>query len=175
MASQNSGTSMMIVQHLWILNDVEEEPRTIASKMILFRGEKVFRVGLKNRHHYYAEESSFLFFMAVGLNKIGMKVKEVAYSIQVSDSSPETMKQMAKQDIGDKGSLQLFTIDLAEMVKGNRTFVFRICIEGSDSGYSYLLSDRLAKINYGLPQKIKISWTLKSWQKARNYSRIKAF
>ena len=136
---------MMIVQHQWILNDVEEEPRTIASKMILFRGEKVFRVGLKNRHHDYTGESSFLFFMAVGLNKIGMKVKEITYGIQVSDSSPETMKQMAKQDIGDKGSLQLFTIDLAEMVKGNRTFVFRICIEGSDSGYSYLLSDRLAK------------------------------
>jgi hypothetical protein len=113
--------------------------------MILFRGEKVFRVGLKNRHHHYADEPSFLFFMAIDLNKIGMKVKEITYGIQVSDSSPETMTQMAKQDIGDEGSLQLFTIDLAEMVTGNCTFVFRICIEGSDSGYSYLLSDRLAK------------------------------
>jgi hypothetical protein len=32
---------------------------------------------------------------------------------------------------------------------GKRTFVFRICIEGADSGFSYQLCDRLAKDQLG--------------------------
>jgi hypothetical protein len=60
------GTPKMIVPYEWTLENVEEGPMIIASKMILFRGEKVFRVGLKN----YAKEN-ILFFMAIDLNKIG--------------------------------------------------------------------------------------------------------
>ncbi len=130
----------MIVPYEWILENVEVEPMTIASKMILFRGEKVFRVGLKNH-----TKSPILFFMAIDLGKIGMKVEDVKYGIQGSGSSPATMKEMTKKDIGDEGSLQLFTIDLAEKVSGNCTFSFRICINGSVPSYSYRLTDRLDK------------------------------
>jgi speckle-type POZ protein len=144
-------TSMakMIVPYEWILENVGEEPMTIASKMILFRGEKVFRVGLKNP----IAKSSVLFVVAIGLNKIGMKVEDVKYGIQGSGLGPATMKAMTK-DIGDKGSLQLFTVTLEEKVSGNCTIVFRICIEGADySGYSYQLSDRLAKDQLGVALK----------------------
>ncbi len=130
----------MIVPHEWILENVEVEPMTIASKMISFRGEKVFRVGLKNY-----DESSVLFVVAIGLNKIGMKVEDIMYGIQGSGTGPVMMTKMTKEDICGKGSLQLFTTTLAEKVLGNCTFMFRICIEGTDSGYSYQLSDRLAK------------------------------
>ncbi len=113
---------------------------TIASKMILFRGERVFRVGLKNH-----ALNPVLFFMAIDLGKIGMRVEDVKYGIKSIGLSPATMKEMTKEDIGDNGNLQLFTIDLDKMVTGQRTFLFRICIVGADYGFSYQRCDRLAK------------------------------
>jgi speckle-type POZ protein len=145
-SSATSGIAKMIMHYEWILENVEQEPMTIQSKMILFRGERIFRVGLKNN-----VESPVLFFTAIDLNKMGMRVEEVSYGIKESGTGPETMMQMTDQNIGneddisDDGNLQLFTIHLDTMVNGNCTFVFRICIEGSVPGYSYRLSDRLAK------------------------------
>jgi speckle-type POZ protein len=121
----------MIVPYEWILENVGQEPMMIASKMILFRGEKVFRVGLKN----YTVDSwvdPVLFLVAIDLGKIGMKVEDVKFGIQGSGLGPATMMEMTKENIGDEGSLQLFTIDLDEKVSGNCTFMFRIFIEGID-------------------------------------------
>ena len=136
------GTAQMIVQYEWILEDVDEEPKTFASKMILFRGGKVFRVGLKNH-----VTSPVLFCVAIDLNKMGMSVKKVLHGIQDSEIGPGRMTDMIKEDIGnDDGSLQLFTVNLAKQFNGTcETFVFRIHIEGSVPGYSYQLADRLAK------------------------------
>ena len=145
-SSATSGIAKMIMHYEWILENVEEEPMTIQSKMILFRGERIFRVGLKNH-----VESPVLFFTAIDLNKMGMRVEEVSYGIKEIGTGPETMMQMTDQNIGneddisDDGNLQLFTINLDTMVNGNCTFVFRICIEGSVPDYSYRLSDRLTK------------------------------
>jgi hypothetical protein len=145
-ASETISTPKMIVQYEWILENVEEELTSIASKMILFRGERVFRVGLKK-----TDEFPFLFLMAIDLNKMGMKVRNVTYGIQGSSSiGPTKMKKMIKEEVGDDESLQLFTFvkpfTVAEEVVGNCTFVFRICIIGADHGlFSYQLSDRLAK------------------------------
>ncbi|EFX82533.1 hypothetical protein DAPPUDRAFT_101112 [Daphnia pulex] len=144
MASEKTGTPKMIVPYEWILGNVGEEPMTIASKMISFRGEKVFRVGLKNH-----TKLPVLFLMAIDLGKIGMRVEDVKYGIQSSGIGPAKMTQMINDNIGNGGNLQLFTINLAEKVLGNCTLMFRICIEGTGyfgySGYSYQLSDRLAK------------------------------
>ncbi len=109
--------------------------------MIIFRGERVFRVGLKN-----CTPSPILLFLAADLNKIGMRVEDVMYGVEDADTCPATMTQMKREDkIGIDGSLQLFTIQLDKMVTGQRTFVFRICIKGYVPGYSYRLSDRLGK------------------------------
>ena len=155
MAYAKSGIAKAIVQYDWTLENVDEEPQTFASKIISFRGEKVFRVGLKNH-----VTSPVLFFMAIDLKKIGMKIEGVTYGIKDSGIGPETMWQMVKENIGDDnqvsqrislsmdpedGSLQLFTVKLEKQVSGSSTFVFRICLGGSESGYSYQLSDRLAK------------------------------
>lgn len=59
------GKSMMIVTYRWELKDVERDHKTISSRMICFRDEKVFRVGLKNR------DKPTLIFMAIDLNNIG--------------------------------------------------------------------------------------------------------
>jgi speckle-type POZ protein len=136
-----ANSAQMILPYRWILETVEEEPKTIASKMILFRGERVFRVGLKNR-----AESPMLLFLAADLNRLGMRVEDVMYGVEDADTCPGEMTKMKREDeIGIDGSLQLFTIKLDKMVTGQRTFVFRICIEGSVPGYSYRLSDRLGK------------------------------
>ncbi len=130
----------MIVPYEWILENVGEEPMTIASKMISYRGEKVFRVGLKNH-----ALNPVLFLVAIDLRKMGLKAKDVKYGIQSSGIGPAKMAQMIKEDIGNEESLQLFTVTLKEKVVGSCTFVFRICIGATDSHYSYQLSDRLAK------------------------------
>jgi speckle-type POZ protein len=136
--------AQMILQYEWIIEDVEEEPKTIASKMILFRGERVFRVGLKNN-----VEKPVLFFTAIDLNKMGMKVKEVMWggwgACVYDNISPAEMWQMREQEIGGEGSLQLFKTTFAKQVIGNRTYRFRIQMEVNIPSYSYQLSDRLAK------------------------------
>ncbi len=138
MTSNLFGTPKMIVPYewKWIFDSVEEEPTTIASKMILFRGQRVFRVGLKNH-----VQSPILFFMAINLGKMGMKVEDVKYGFK----NTETMTKMTKHDLGDEGNLQLFTMTFLKKIVKTRTFVFRICIVGADPGYSYQLCDRLAK------------------------------
>ncbi len=103
----------------------------------------MFRVGLKNH-----APNPVLFLVAINLSQIGMKVKDVKYGIQGSGLGPATMKEMTKEDTGVEGSLHLFKTLLDRKVVGHCTFVFRICIEGTVSGYSgysYQLSDRLAK------------------------------
>jgi speckle-type POZ protein len=141
MASETTATPKMILQYHWILDNVEEEPMTIASKMISFRGERVFRVGLKNN-----VENPVLFFTAIDLNKMGMKVKEVMWG-QIRDGgiSPAEMWQMREQEIGGEGSLQLLKSYLQKQVIGDCTILFRIHLEGNIPSYSYQLSDRLAK------------------------------
>jgi speckle-type POZ protein len=140
MPSDLSGTPKMTVPYEWNFESVGEEPMTIASKMILFRGEKVFRVGLKNH-----TLNPVLFFMAIDLGKIGMKVENVLCGFKGSGLGPATMIELKKEDIGDDGSLQLFIKKFPKKLVGKRTFVFRIGIVGADSHYSYQLSDRLAK------------------------------
>ncbi|XP_046458912.1 uncharacterized protein LOC124205512 [Daphnia pulex] len=137
MTSNLSGTPKMIVPYEWNF-ECEEEPMTIASKMILFRGEKVFRVGLKNH-----TLKPVLFFMATDLRKMGMKVESIMYGFQ--GNGPARMTTMKNQDIGDEGSQQLFTKNFPKKLVGKTSFVFRISIEGTDPSYSYQLSDRLAK------------------------------
>lgn len=143
MAEKIPGKLVMVVPYQWIIENIEEEAKTISSKMILFRGAKVFRIGLKNR--VPSENSNpVLFFMAIDANKIGLKVKEVVYAMEDADRC-QTMTQMKKELIGGNGNLQLFTSDLSKMVVGNATFTFRICIKGNLTDFSYQLCDRLAK------------------------------
>jgi hypothetical protein len=132
--------AMMIVPYEWILENIEEEPMTIASNMILFRGKRVFRVGLKNH-----ALNPVLFLLAIDLDRIGMKVEDVMYGSPGSGFGLAKMWKMRNQDIGDEGSLQLFTITYPKKFIGKLEIMFRICIVGAHPGYSFHLSDRLAK------------------------------
>jgi hypothetical protein len=109
---------VMVVQYQWIVENIEEEAKTISSKMIMFRGAKVFRIGLKNRAPS-ENGNPVLFFMTIDANKIGLKVKEVVYAMQDADRC-RTMTQMKKELIGGDGNLQLFTYDLSNTVSTTR-------------------------------------------------------
>ncbi|KAK4029372.1 hypothetical protein OUZ56_022369 [Daphnia magna] len=135
------GNSVMMVSYEWVLENIEKDPDTITSQMILFRGEKIFRVCIKNQN----KNQPIVLLLVVNLNTIGLKVKEVRYGKQDS----ETRQKMREKEVWNKvkygKSLQFFTADLTEMVVGKCTFVFSIWVEGSVSSCSYQLSDRLVK------------------------------
>ena len=75
-ATENSGRSLLIVRYDWILKDLEKDlqsVKTITSNLILFRGEKVFRLALKK-----SVGEMTLVFLAINLNKIGLRIADVA-------------------------------------------------------------------------------------------------
>ena len=93
MASQQTSENAMIIQYEWVFANVEKVPKTFASKMIRFRGLKVFRLGLKN----LVSTSPFLFFVAIDLNKIGLNVEQVIWGVQGKAIGPSTMSEMKKR------------------------------------------------------------------------------
>lgn len=136
----------MVVPYQWILGNIQREPRTLSSEMILFRGEKVFRVSLKNVDVSFPDSSRrsspTLFLIAINLQKLGMRVREVIFVSSKCNNQLVTMTSTKTNDYRD-GNLQLFKADIENMILGNCTFTFRIVIEGSVPGYSYKCSDQL--------------------------------
>ncbi len=146
---------MVVAPYEWALKNVERNvQKTFASKMILFRGERVFRVGLKNDTNKLT-----LIFMSINLNKMGLNVKEVVYwystegfAIQ-SKHEPKIPQHIKMENHNGDCSLQFFTSERDQRdqrdgiwFSGNVTFFFRIYIDGIvPKQYRYQLSDRLLK------------------------------
>lgn len=131
-----ANNSRIQLSYEWELDNIEEN-RLYSSKMILFRGQKVFRVGLKNLN-----TKPTLFFVAFNLNKMAMQVADVQHYTQ----GVNTLKLMVNENGGKDGTLQLFISRLSTPVVGRCTIVFRINIEGSsESSYSYRQRDCLMK------------------------------
>jgi speckle-type POZ protein len=133
MASSFLG-SRLVLFHDWIVEPVKKTT-TVLTKWILFRGEKVFRLCLKDTTK---TKNPILLFLAVNLNKLGLRVHKVHYSKQSLESS--LIHESYKGE-----SLQLFKANLTEMPVKKCTFSFSIWIEGSAPLYSFHISDRLTK------------------------------
>lgn len=138
--------STILIPYQWILGNIQREPKTLSSEMILFRGEKVFRVGFKNQDVKIADSSQrscpTLFLIAINLHKLGMRVREVIFVSNKHNNHLVTMTSTKTNDYQEE-NLQLFKADVDNMIFGNCIFTFRILIEGSVSGYSYKCSDQL--------------------------------
>ncbi|KAI9560279.1 hypothetical protein GHT06_014294 [Daphnia sinensis] len=141
MPANITGNSVMMVSYEWMLENIEKNPESISSKMIMFHGEKIFRVCIKNQK----KNQPIVILLVVNLNTIGMKVREVRYGKQDSETRQKMREKEVWNKIKNGKSLQFFTADLTEMVVGKCTFVFSIWMEGSVSSYAYHLSDRLVK------------------------------
>lgn len=100
---------------------------TVLSKMIKFRGEKLFRVGLKNK-----PRSSTLLFMTFNLRKMGFDIAGVTYSSSQDDDEEngQTIMTLQKESSSYKPcSIQLFTKQLSKMVStGAHSFSFQLQI-----------------------------------------------
>jgi hypothetical protein len=97
--------------------------------MIMFRNEKSFCVGLKN--HVTEPNKSTLFFVAVNLHKMGLRVREVFYS---SPKTNQTFRKMSEKNNDYDGILQLYTSDQNKMVLDDKcTFNFLIYLDGNVS------------------------------------------
>ena len=138
MATSNLAKSLMIVSYDWKLENVEKDFKTIASKMVLFGGEKVFRVALKNSENGQAT----LIFLAINLNKIGLEVSDVVCDKESFDTHCK-MNENGPLRKKEEGNFQLFTSQVD--VVSSENFVFQIHLKGIIDGYSYHPCDRLAK------------------------------
>ena len=147
----------MMVDYQWNLNYImQREPSTYSSRMIVYRGVKVFRICLRND-----AKSPVLFVMVIGLNRIGFQVESICYGTKNGETAtPQNMVLMKEEEIGD-GYMQIFNRNLSKQVTGNTTFVFLIFLEGSVPDYSYSLSDRLAKDQLWAAAKSQMGRTLK--------------
>ena len=140
MATQNPGESLLIVPYEWKLENVEKDFKTIASNLILFRGEKVFRVALKKNRNGQPD----LFFLAINLNKMGLQVFDVVCGMEGDESHCKMLESQTKRNFGE-GGLQLFTSKVEGVIGETCTFLFQIHLKGIVTGYQYNPCDRLAK------------------------------
>ena len=138
MATPNA---LMILSYEWKLQNVGKDLKTISSKMIPFRGEKVFRVALK----YSENGQSTLIFLAVNLNKMGLQVADVVYGKESVGSICEMNEKKTQRKNFEGRNFQLFTsqVDVANVE--NFAFLFQIHLEGIVAEYSYCPCDPLAK------------------------------
>ena len=138
------GNSLLIVPYEWKVENVEKDFKTISSNLILFGGEKVFRVALKKTEN----GQSTLFFLAINLNKIGLQVSEVFWGKKDVESHckmNENQPPVKKDNHSKGGNFQFFTMQVDGVTGENFTFVFEIHLKGIVDGYSYHPCDRLAK------------------------------
>ena len=123
----------LLLECKWEPSGIEKRPGTILSKMIKFRGEKLFRAGLKNQ-----ESSSTLLFMAFVVNKLGMQDAVVMFSSQNVRIKGIMAPFKSKEDANRKTPrrIQLFTSNLRFVAAGNYSFAFQIYVTSTDS-YCY--------------------------------------
>ena len=148
----------MKVEYQWNVNDImQREPSTCSSRMIVYRGVKVFRICLRND-----AKSPVLFVMVIGLNRIGFQVESICYGTKNGETATlQNMVLMKEEEIRD-GNIKIFNRNLSKQVTGNTTFVFRIFLEGSVPTIPIVYRTDSPRINYGLLQKVKMGRTLKS-------------
>ena len=154
MATENSGKSLLIVRYDWTLENVEKDFKTVASNLILFRGERVFRVALRHSGGHGPQAQTNLIFLAINLNKIGLRIVDVVCGMEGVDTQcrmNESKPRGKKENHSDEGGLQLFTSNVDAVNGGKCTFGFQIHLEGIVDGYSYYPCDLRQKSNFGRP------------------------
>ena len=143
MGNVNPARSLLIVPYEWKLENAEKDFKTVSSKLILFRGEKAFRVALKNSENGQAT----LIFLAINLNRIGLQVSEVFCGKDDADfvCLMNEKKQPPRKKDFEEGYFQFFSSKVDVASGGNFTFVFQIHLEGIVDDYTFKSCDRLAK------------------------------
>ena len=139
MANQiHVGRSSLVLKYKWELSDIERRVGTTLSKMIIFRGEKLFRVGLKNE-----ESFSTLLFMTFGAAKMG--IDEAVVSIRFPNGGRERMNRYDDEvDSAQRPRrVHLYTYKVAKVLVGSYCIRFELYISSDALNYPVRRLDTL--------------------------------
>jgi len=123
------GRFFPVLEYKWEPSGIERRVGTTLSKMIKFRGEKLFRAGLKNHR-----SSSTLLFMTFDAAKMGMCNIVVYFSSQSTD-------QVGLMDLHPTSDqrpprVHLYTFPFSNVLEGDHWFTFELHIKnGSELNY----------------------------------------
>ena len=123
-----SGKFYQVLDYKWEPFGVERRVGTILSKMIKYRGEKLFRAGLKNE-----ESSSSLLFMTFDVTKLGINKVSVVFTY---NNGSHSMVLHSDEDPAKKlNRIQLFLFPFANELVGDHCFTFEVFISNSALNY----------------------------------------
>ncbi len=147
---QEKKPTLAIFEFQWNLTNIPQKTGTILSKMIEFRGEKVFRAGLKNQDavpvpHSYAQTSSTLLFTTTDLAKMGLRADTVFYSDMQRGIVMKKMYLVVNKEAADNlnGKVQLFTASLKSSATEKESFKFHVHITGVVEDFQFNQKDSL--------------------------------
>ena len=135
---QEEKSAFGIFEFQWKLINIPK--KTILSNMIDFRGQKLFRVGLKNQ----GTSSPTLLFLTTDLAKMGLKVDTVLFSTTQSFEEEKMLLKTEKAE-GEFGRVQLFTalVNGGTVITGNESYTFTVYIIGVVEDYKIQQKDSL--------------------------------
>ena len=153
---QEKKPTLAIFEFEWDLTNTAKKTGTILSKMIEFRGEKLFRAGLKNQvqvSHLYNQESSTLLLMVTDLAKMGLRANNVLYS----KSGPMTKKMDELCNGAEDKKVQIFTAQAGcAIATGKESYKFRVYITGVVENFQFNQKDSLLNDQLWLSAKNKV-------------------
>ncbi len=137
---QEKKPTLAIFEFEWVLTNTVKKTGTILSKMIEFRGEKLFRAGLKNQSqvHTHTQESSTLLFMVTDLAKMGLRANNVLYS-----KHGRVMEKMDELGNEAEDKVQIFTAQIGYIATGKESYKFHVYITGVVGHYQCNQKDSL--------------------------------
>lgn len=134
---QEENSHFAIFHYQWKLTNVKG--KTILSNMIQFRGEKVFRAGIKKQETY-----STLHFLIVDLAKLGLKVESVFFSTSEDIAKYEKMAIQIGKEKEQLGKVQLYSAPLSSNFStADISFNFQVYISGAVENFKYHQIDSL--------------------------------
>ncbi len=123
-----SGKFDQVLDYKWEPVGVVRRAGTILSKMIKYRGEKLFRAGLKNE-----ESSSSLLFMTFDVTKLGIHKVSVVFTY---NNGSHNMVLHSDEDPAKKlNRIQLFLFPFANQLVGDHHFTFEVFVSNSALNY----------------------------------------
>ncbi len=135
--------TLAIFEFQWNLTKIpKNKTMTIISKMIEFKGEKLFRAGLNNQNEASTSSSvasSTLLFVTTNLAKMGLKVETVLYSDMLRVGLGMGKMDLVIQEAAENsnGKVQLYTAQLGSFATGTERYKFHVYVTGIVEDYKF--------------------------------------
>ena len=124
----------LVLEYKWEPSGIKRRVGTTLSKMIKFRGEPLFRAGLKN-----LKSSSTLLFMTFDAAKIGINAINVYFTSQKISRLMDCHSASANRD----SRVDLFTFPFPDVLEDDHWFTFWLHVNSRDLNYPLQRLDNL--------------------------------